>query len=63
MAEVDGGILRNESNCAIGRAMGACSACAGDYEDPDRTARTPDEVDDGEDERAPGTVEEEFPAE
>ena len=21
----------------------ACSACAGDYEDPDRTARTPDE--------------------
>lgn len=23
--------------------QGACSACAGDYEDPDRTAATPDE--------------------
>jgi hypothetical protein len=26
--------------------LGACSACAGDYEDPDRTARTPTERDD-----------------
>ena len=25
----------------------ACSACAGDYEDPDRTARMPDEGEDG----------------
>jgi hypothetical protein len=63
VAEVNGEILRNESNCAIGQAMGACSACAGDYEDPDRTARTAEEVDDGEEERAPGTVEEKFPAE
>lgn len=60
---MDGGILQNESNCAIGQAMGACSSCAGDYEDPDRTARTPDEVDEGGDECAPGMVEEEFPVE
>jgi hypothetical protein len=40
--------------------MQACSACAGDYEDPDRTARPPD---DGEDERALDAAEEEFPAE
>lgn len=25
----------------------ACSACAGDYEDPDRTAWTPDEEEEG----------------
>ena len=28
--------------------LGACSACAGDYEDPDRTVQTPAENDDGE---------------
>ncbi len=42
--------------------MGACSACAGDYEDPDRTAL----VSDGgalEDVGAPEVEEEEFPAE
>lgn len=26
-------------------AVRACSACAGDYEDPDRTAWTPDDAD------------------
>ena len=40
----------------------ACSACAGDYEDPDRTAWT-SEADEGEDESAPETAEEEFPVE
>jgi hypothetical protein len=41
----------------------ACSACAGDYEDPDRTAWTPDE-DGGEDrEEEPGIPGEQFPAE
>jgi hypothetical protein len=41
-----------------------CSACAGDYEDPDRTAWTPDEGEDEErDDGAPGATEEEFPAE
>ena len=44
----------------------ACSACAGDYEDPDRTAWTPDEAggegrEDGKEER--GIPGEQFPAE
>jgi len=43
--------------------MRACSACAGDYEDPDRTAWTPDEPDDEGRDDAPGTTTEEFPAE
>jgi hypothetical protein len=45
----------------------SCSACAGDYEDPDRTAWTPDEMDggadDGELDLARGGLTEEFPAE
>ena len=41
----------------------ACSACAGDYEDPERTAWTPDE-DGGEDrEEELGIPGEQFPAE
>jgi hypothetical protein len=43
--------------------MRACSACAGDYEDPDRTAWAPGEVEDSEFDGAPGATEEEFPAE
>ena len=44
-------------------ALSMCSACAGDYEDPDRTAWTPDEAEgDGRDGALPAT-EEEFPAE
>ena len=43
--------------------MRACSACAGDYEDPDRTAWTPNDVDDEERDPAPCTNTEEFPAE
>lgn len=31
---------------AAAATLEACSACAGDYEDPDRTARSVDEVDD-----------------
>jgi hypothetical protein len=42
--------------------MRACSACAGDYEDPDRTAWPPDDGDDGEEEQAFGPDEGEFPA-
>lgn len=35
--------------CASRQQLNACSACAGDYEDPDRTAWTPDpEEDEGE---------------
>jgi hypothetical protein len=44
-------------------AVRACSACAGDYEDPDRTAWTPGESEDDEGQRTPGTSAEEFPAE
>jgi len=52
------------SNGAGGtNAMRACSACAGDYEDPDRTAWTPNDVDDEERDPAPCTNTEEFPAE
>lgn len=40
----------------------ACSACAGDYEDPDRTAWTPDNPDAGEEDEPPATREEKFPA-
>jgi len=43
--------------------MRACSACAGDYEDPDRTARTADDVEDEERDGAPRETTEEFPAE
>ncbi len=43
-------------------AVRACSACAGDYEDPDRTAWTLEESDEGEDENAPEPSAEEFPA-
>jgi hypothetical protein len=37
--------LRGESG-APSQTLRACSACAGDYEDPDRTAWTPDLDDD-----------------
>jgi hypothetical protein len=42
--------------------MRACSACAGDYEDPDRTAWTPDDAEDEEHDSAPRVNEREFPA-
>ncbi len=41
-------------------ALRACSGCAGDYEDPDRTAWT---LEEGEDENAAEPNAEEFPAE
>ena len=44
-------------------AVRACSACAGDYEDPDRTAWIPDDADASECEDALGPAAEEFPAE
>ncbi len=49
---------------AIGvNEMRACSACAGDYEDPDRTAWRPDDTEDPELDDAPCAAGEEFPAE
>jgi hypothetical protein len=45
-------------------ALRACSACAGDYEDPDRTAGTPEEELHAEDLRVCEEIDEEgFPAE
>jgi len=43
--------------------MRACSACAGNYEDPDRTAWTPDDGEDDERASARRGSTEEFPAE
>jgi len=43
--------------------MRACSACAGDYEDPERTAWAPDDAEDPEFDGAPCANAEEFPAE
>jgi len=53
------------SICAAIRAneMRACSACAGDYEDPERTAWTPDDAEDPEFDGARSATAEEFPAE
>jgi len=43
--------------------MRACSACAGDYEDPDRTAWTADETDAEECAEPRGKTTDSFPAE
>jgi hypothetical protein len=43
--------------------MRACSACAGDYEDPDRTVWTPDDTEEEERDGASRAAKEEFPAE
>jgi len=43
--------------------MRACSACAGDYEDPDRTAWASDDAEDPEFDGALGATAEEFSAE
>ena len=50
---------RGDTPLPDGVGLRACSACAGDYEDPDRTARTERVVEDDDvDPRAP---EDEFP--
>jgi len=43
--------------------MRACSACAGDYEDPERTAWTPDDAEEDESGGAQRGGTDEFPAE
>jgi hypothetical protein len=64
---VRGGLVRmgGETNVR-GPAMRACSACAGDYEDPEGTARVEDQAfetgdDDGEESRAEAREVEDFP--
>jgi hypothetical protein len=49
-------VLREPSGATSLQSVEACSACAGDYEDPDRTAG-------GEEENDAGEVNDEFPAE
>jgi hypothetical protein len=56
------GARRADGGCAAIAALHACSACAGDYEDPDRTAWTANVADGDEREDAPEATEEEFPA-
>ena len=66
------GKLRRQTDAAAaqgaehGGAMAglrACSACAGDYEDPDRTAWAPDETGGEEREEELGIPGEQFPVE
>lgn len=45
------------------QTMRACSACAGDYEDPDRTVWSPEESGEAGEESVPESEDEEFPAE
>ena len=54
--------IASEEERGEGVMMHACSACAGDYEDPDRTARITTEEDDGEEDDALCAQVEEFPA-
>jgi hypothetical protein len=42
---LEAGIFKEPGGLA--QSLRACSACAGDYEDPDRTARMPDEEEEG----------------
>ena len=57
--------VRTEESRVGSRPLGlrACSACAGDYEDPDRTAWTPDSSEDEGGDYEPRVTTEEFPAE
>jgi len=52
-----------KNGAGVRGAMRACSACAGDYEDADRTAWTPDDAEDEERDGGPRATTEEFPAE
>jgi hypothetical protein len=45
---------------AASRPVEACSACTGDYEDPDRTAWQPDDLEDADAGNVCGTSAEEF---
>jgi hypothetical protein len=54
--------VSGEERVRVPAVMRACSGCAGEYEDPERTAWTAGEGDDSEDEQPFGVVDEEFPA-
>jgi hypothetical protein len=61
--KVQQGEVYSISEAAASVEMRACSACAGDYEDPDRTAWSPDDAEDGEPGSAPRETTIEFPDE
>ncbi len=61
-AEADRAIRRPQQG-GVMAGLRACSACAGDYEDPDRTARAPEESGGEEREDEADQLGEEFPAE
>jgi hypothetical protein len=56
-------MLRRRGATAGRAVMRACSACAGEYEDPDRTAWTPDSPDEMPEDSTRDEPEEEFPVE
>jgi hypothetical protein len=60
---VQQGEVYSISEAAASAEIRACSACAGDYEDPDRTAWAPDDDEEDEAVGAPRGTTEEFPAE
>jgi hypothetical protein len=57
----DGAYLDAGCGCVI--VLRACSACAGDYEDPDRSAWAADDAEGEERDGVSGGATEEFPAE
>ena len=61
-AEADRAI-RGPQQSGAPAGLHACSACAGEYEDPDRTAWAPDESGGEERDDEPDQLVEEFPAE
>jgi len=62
-ARVSVGASQAESGCSWIAALHACSACAGDYEDPDRTAWPSDTEEDDPRDDARDADAEKFPAE
>jgi hypothetical protein len=56
----DAGIAAFENRRLL-EGLRACSGCAGDYEDPDRTAWTEEGLEEEDPEAEPGAPENEFP--
>ena len=57
------GAVYAKNSAGEAKEMRACSACAGDYEDPDRTTCAADDVEDGDGAGATSAKAKEFPAE
>jgi hypothetical protein len=59
-AKVDAGIAAFENRPPL-EALRACSGCAGDYEDPDRTASTEEDAAEEDAAAEPGALGHDFP--